>query len=156
MKTIRTIAKINTLVVFPIVLAYHESKRFRKMIRFIRTTKPSELIDYTEINAICATLTVVSKLPEQEKTLLQLYYYKEMSLEDVGKQLGLSKSWTSRLHTRAIEKLSRLLRDLVGEYQDVNGTAPKLPPLGGGGGSGAGGRTPLPQISTQPRGPTGR
>lgn len=65
MKTIRTIAKINTLVVFPIVLAYHESKRFRKMIRFIRTTKPSELIDYTEINAICATLTVVSKLPEQ-------------------------------------------------------------------------------------------
>ncbi|MCK6548492.1 sigma-70 family RNA polymerase sigma factor, partial [Myxococcota bacterium] len=97
----------------------------------------------------------VSKLPEQEKTLLQLYYYKEMSLEDVGKQLGLSKSWTSRLHTRAIEKLSRLLRDLVSEYQDVNGTPPKLPPLGGGG-PGPGGRTPLPQISTQPRGPTGR
>lgn len=94
----------------------------------------------------------VGKLPEQEKTLLQLYYYKEMSLEDVGKQLGLSKSWTSRLHTRAIEKLSRLLRDLVSEYQDAGmGTpspaalAPKV------------GRTPaVAGISTQPLGPSRR
>lgn len=65
----------------------------------------------------------VAKLPEQERTLLQLYYYKELSLEDVGKHLGLSKSWTSRLHTRAIEKLSRLLRDLVAEYQDSGGAS---------------------------------
>jgi RNA polymerase sigma factor for flagellar operon FliA len=84
----------------------------------------------------------VQKLPEQEKTLLQLYYYQEMSLEDVGKKLGLSKSWTSRLHTRAIEKLSRLLRDLVAEYND------------GGGGSSA---RPSPgSKSTQPTGPPGR
>ncbi len=60
----------------------------------------------------------VGKLPEQEKKLLQLYYYKELSLEEVGKHLGLSKSWTSRLHTRAIEKLGRLLKDLVNEYAD--------------------------------------
>jgi len=60
----------------------------------------------------------VQKLPEQERKLLELYYYKELSLEEVGKHLGLSKSWTSRLHTRAIEKLGRLLRDLVSEYQD--------------------------------------
>jgi RNA polymerase sigma factor for flagellar operon FliA len=90
----------------------------------------------------------VGKLPEQEKTLLQLYYYKEMSLEDVGKQLGLSKSWTSRLHTRAIEKLSRLLRDLVTEYQDSGG---------GGGQKGVSGGTPnLAAALTQPRGPANR
>lgn len=87
----------------------------------------------------------VQKLPEQEKTLLQLYYYKEMSLEDVGKQLGLSKSWTSRLHTRAIEKLSRLLRDLVSEYQD---------PSGGGGPSA--GAAALAGVSSQLRRPTTR
>lgn len=83
----------------------------------------------------------VAKLPEQEKTLLQLYYYQEMSLEDVGKKLGLSKSWTSRLHTRAIEKLSRLLRDLVTEYQEATGATPK---------SQTGGK------STQPTGPPNR
>ncbi len=61
----------------------------------------------------------VKKLPEQERKLLELYYYKELSLEEVGKHLGLSKSWTSRLHTRAIEKLGRLLRDLVTEYSEA-------------------------------------
>lgn len=70
----------------------------------------------------------VGKLPEQEKTLLQLYYYQEMSLEDVGKRLGLSKSWTSRLHARAIEKLSRLLRDLVAEYSEGRGPGDRAGP----------------------------
>ena len=66
----------------------------------------------------------VEKLPEQERKLLQLYYYKEHSLEEVGKALGLSKSWTSRLHARAIDKLSRLLKDLVDEHADVTGNQP--------------------------------
>lgn len=55
----------------------------------------------------------LTKMGEQEKKLLTLYYYKEMSLEAVGKELGLSKSWTSRLHARAIQKMGRLLRELV-------------------------------------------
>ncbi len=66
----------------------------------------------------------VGKLPEQERKLLQLYYYKENSLEEVGKSLGLSKSWTSRLHARAIDKLSRLLKDLVDEHTEVTGQVP--------------------------------
>jgi RNA polymerase sigma factor for flagellar operon FliA len=56
----------------------------------------------------------IKKLNAQERTLLELYYYKEMSLQEVGEQLGLSKSWTSRLHARVIEKLHRLLQDELG------------------------------------------
>jgi RNA polymerase sigma factor for flagellar operon FliA len=73
----------------------------------------------------------VEKLPEQERTLLSLYYYKELSLEEVGKHLGLSKSWTSRLHTRAIEKLGRLLKDLLIEYEDERPLLPKKKKAGG-------------------------
>ena len=53
----------------------------------------------------------IAKLPEQEKQLLELYYYDELSLQEVGERLGLSKSWTSRLHARALDKLQRLLRE---------------------------------------------
>lgn len=53
----------------------------------------------------------IKKLSDQERELLELYYYKEMSLETVGAKLGLSKSWTSRLHARVIDKLHRLLSD---------------------------------------------
>ena len=54
----------------------------------------------------------IDKLNEQERQLLELYYYKDKSLQEVGDILGLSKSWTSRLHTRVIEKLERMLRHL--------------------------------------------
>jgi RNA polymerase sigma factor for flagellar operon FliA len=57
----------------------------------------------------------IAKLNEQERQLLELYYYRELSLQEVGEQLGLSKSWTSRLHARAIDKLQRLLRDSLGD-----------------------------------------
>ncbi|MCK5688548.1 sigma-70 family RNA polymerase sigma factor [Myxococcota bacterium] len=56
----------------------------------------------------------ITKLSEQERELLEMYYYKEMSLQEVGEKLGLSKSWTSRLHARVIEKLHRLLEDSLG------------------------------------------
>jgi RNA polymerase sigma factor for flagellar operon FliA len=56
----------------------------------------------------------IRKLSDQERQLLELYYYKDMSLQEVGEQLGLSKSWTSRLHGRVIEKLHRLLEDSLG------------------------------------------
>ncbi len=56
----------------------------------------------------------ITKLSEQERQLLEMYYYKEMSLQEVGEKLGLSKSWTSRLHARVIEKLHRMLEDALG------------------------------------------
>lgn len=56
----------------------------------------------------------IKKLSDQERQLLEMYYYKEMSLQEVGEKLGLSKSWTSRLHARVIEKLHRLLQDSLG------------------------------------------
>jgi RNA polymerase sigma factor for flagellar operon FliA len=56
----------------------------------------------------------IKKLEGQERQLLEMYYYQDLSLEDVGRALGLSKSWTSRLHARAIEKLHHML---AGELQ---------------------------------------
>jgi len=56
----------------------------------------------------------IKKLNDQERQLLEMYYYKEMSLQEVGEKLGLSKSWTSRLHARVIEKLHRLLEESLG------------------------------------------
>ena len=64
----------------------------------------------------------LNRLPEAERNLLVMYYFKEMSLQEVGKELGLSKSWTSRRHAQAIEKLSRILQELT---KDKTSTAPK-------------------------------
>lgn len=57
----------------------------------------------------------LAQMDEQEQQLLTMYYFKEMSLQEVGDQLGLSKSWTSRLHAKAVEKLGKLLQQLTKE-----------------------------------------
>jgi len=67
----------------------------------------------------------LSRLPEAERTLLTLYYFKEMSLQEVGNHLGLSKSWTSRRHAQAIEKLSRIMQDILKESTPERGPGSK-------------------------------
>jgi len=48
-------------------------------------------------------------LSEKERRLLQAYYFQSKTLEEAGTEIGQSKSWASRLHARAIEKLKQLL-----------------------------------------------
>jgi RNA polymerase sigma factor for flagellar operon FliA len=45
--------------------------------------------------------------PDAERTLLSKHYFEEVSLEQAGKELGLSKSWASRLHARALEAIAK-------------------------------------------------
>lgn len=51
----------------------------------------------------------LAALPDKERSLIELYYFEDQTLEQVGQQLGLSKSWTSRLHARAVALLRERL-----------------------------------------------
>lgn len=48
---------------------------------------------------------VLKTLPEKEQRLINQYYFGDQTLEEVGESMGLSKSWTSRLHARAVALL---------------------------------------------------
>jgi len=47
----------------------------------------------------------IEELPEKERKLVKMYYFQNRTLEEAGDKLSLSKSWTSRLHARALELL---------------------------------------------------
>jgi RNA polymerase sigma factor FliA len=51
------------------------------------------------------THVALEQLPERERVLLRGLYWDERTLEDVGAELGLSKSWMSRLHARALARV---------------------------------------------------
>jgi RNA polymerase sigma factor for flagellar operon FliA len=53
---------------------------------------------------------VVGRLPEKERTLIERHYFGGQTLEEAAAALGLSKSWGSRLHARAIDALAEELR----------------------------------------------
>lgn len=56
-----------------------------------------------------AVASAVKKLPDKEKKLIELTYFKNKSIKDAGKALGLSRSWASRLHSQAIKSLRKKL-----------------------------------------------
>ncbi len=52
----------------------------------------------------------IAKLPDQERILLTRHYFDEVTFEEAAKELGLSKSWASRLHARGIDTIAKSLR----------------------------------------------
>jgi RNA polymerase sigma factor for flagellar operon FliA len=53
----------------------------------------------------------LSELPERERTLVERHYYGGEAFDVIAEDLGISKSWASRLHDRAIATLGKALRD---------------------------------------------
>ena len=51
----------------------------------------------------------LAALPERERTFIQKMYYEGKSLTEAGSEIGVSKSWASRLHARAVELLRKEL-----------------------------------------------
>ncbi len=48
---------------------------------------------------------LMKNLNEEEKLLIKLYYYKDLSMEEVGQKMGYSKTWVSRKHNSIIKRL---------------------------------------------------
>lgn len=54
----------------------------------------------------------IEKLPNEEAQLIRRHYFEGERFDRVAEELGLSKSWASRLHTRAVGRLSERFREL--------------------------------------------
>jgi len=70
---------------------------------------PEERLEQEELKTLVRR--AVDKLPENEQKLLIAYYYESKTLQEAGEVIGQSKSWASRLHARAIERLKEFLAD---------------------------------------------
>ena len=55
---------------------------------------------------------LVDSLPNVEEKLIRKVYFEGATLQEAGNFLGISKSWASRLHAKALEHLARSLRRL--------------------------------------------
>lgn len=59
--------------------------------------------------SIARLLAALSELPERERVLLRGRYFEGRSLDALATELGISKSWASRLHTQALAQLRKTL-----------------------------------------------
>lgn len=53
---------------------------------------------------------LIDGLPGQEGRLIRAAYYEGLSLTEAAREIGVSKSWASRMHSRTLKRLANLLR----------------------------------------------
>lgn len=70
---------------------------------------PEEQVGRAEL--VARVRAAIDARPDNERTLLVRHYFDDVTFEEAAREIGLSKSWASRLHARAIEALAR---DLAG------------------------------------------
>lgn len=78
------------------------------------TVSPAEPADEALAHAQMLQLVQaqIEKLPHEERELLQRHYFRGERFDQVAEGLGLSKSWASRLHSRAVGRLTQHFRQL--------------------------------------------
>lgn len=53
----------------------------------------------------------ITRLSEQEKLVIALYYYEELTLKEIGEVMKISESRVSQIHTKAVLKLRGMIRE---------------------------------------------
>jgi len=68
-------------------------------------TAENALVDIEDRESKRLLLGAINELLEQERLVLALYYYEEMTLKEIGETLSISESRVSQIHTKAITRL---------------------------------------------------
>jgi RNA polymerase sigma factor for flagellar operon FliA len=55
----------------------------------------------------------VSELDGPEEQIVRRHYLEGEQFDDIARDLNMSKSWASRLHTRAVARLAKRLRNVA-------------------------------------------
>lgn len=64
---------------------------------------------YEHAELLARVHAAVGALPTLERTVIRGLYVEDRCLDDIGAEIGASRSWASRIHTRAIEMLKERL-----------------------------------------------
>ncbi len=57
----------------------------------------------------------LKELSAREKIVLTLYYYEDLTMKEIGAILGIGESRVSQIHSKAIFKIKRKLKEKLGE-----------------------------------------
>jgi RNA polymerase sigma factor for flagellar operon FliA len=73
---------------------------------------PDALEGIEEVETKHLLLEAINRLSEQERLVVALYYYEEMTLKEIGETLMISESRVSQIHTKAMTRLRGRMRIL--------------------------------------------
>jgi RNA polymerase sigma factor for flagellar operon FliA len=105
----RTIVRINTIEsTSPLAnLESVDSATLPPVLVPSEPTSPDRAFEQTETRArIRKALTA---LPPRERHIINLYYFRDATMKEIGKAIGVNESRVSQLHARAIQRLKQAM-----------------------------------------------
>ena len=78
-----------------------------------RGSNSGESLDLAEVKIVIAE--AIDRLPKNERMVVALYYYEELTMKEIGQIMGYTESRVSQLHTKAVIRLRNGLK----HYFDV-------------------------------------
>jgi RNA polymerase sigma factor for flagellar operon FliA len=69
---------------------------------------PMDSLNLREVRDVLAE--GIDRLPENERMVVTLYYYEELTMKEIGKVMGYTESRVSQLHSKAVLRLRGSLR----------------------------------------------
>ena len=76
-----------------------------------RAEDPGSVFEAEETRYILAD--AITTLPEREKTVITLYYYEGLTLNEIGQVLGVTESRACQIHTKSVLQLRAKMADIV-------------------------------------------
>lgn len=81
-------------------------------IETVSDVEGSTALTDLEKNELRAFLvTAIDRLTEQEKLVIALYYFEELTLKEIGEVMSISESRVSQIHTKAVMKLRGMIKE---------------------------------------------
>jgi RNA polymerase sigma factor FliA len=107
----RTIVRINTIeATSPLATGEHMDESSLPTA-LVPSEPDSPDVAFEKNETRVRVRTAIQSLPWRERKVIGLYYYGEVTMKQIGAEIGVNESRVSQLHARAI----RRLRDALGE-----------------------------------------
>jgi RNA polymerase sigma factor (sigma-70 family) len=68
---------------------------------------PDQQYEHNQVRA--HVRAALASLPSRERRIISLYYFKEATMKQIGKEIGVNESRVSQLHARAMARLRKTL-----------------------------------------------
>ena len=105
----KTIVRINTIEsTSPLSCGEHvDEAQLPAVLVPAEPERPDNAYERTEVRE--RVLCAIDSLPVRERRVISLYYYGEVTMKEIGAELGVNESRVSQLHARALRRLREAL-----------------------------------------------
>lgn len=106
---------VSTLLSLDELICREDDNRQVPRIETVQNTTSIDVLndmEKTELRVF--VIDTISSLTEQERLVVSLYYYEELTLKEIGDIMLISESRVSQIHTRAVMRLRNSIADKFG------------------------------------------